>query len=302
MWRGRPAISRVSSRKASQRGPECAPGTPASSSATRVASQPVADAREPLELAERQAERLADIADRAAASVGGEARDERGVLAAVALGDGDDQLLADVAREVEVDVGDGRELVVQKTAEREVRADRIDVREAGEVADDRADRRAASSTGREDMPGRAGPAHLECTRARELEHLPVEQEEAGEAEPRDQRQLFVEALTGAALVPVGVAVAIGEGAVADRAQLDVGRVGAVGEVGVAIAELLRQVERAAVGDLARVRCGIVREAFLHLGRREQHRFLVAAPLALEPSSEVRLRIATSTSCSRARRR
>ena len=68
----------------------------------------VGDAREPLELAERQAERLADVADRAAAAVGREARDERGVLAAVALGDGDDQLLADLAREVEVDVRDAR--------------------------------------------------------------------------------------------------------------------------------------------------------------------------------------------------
>ena len=64
----------------------------------------VGDAREPLELGERQPERLADVADRAARAVGGEARDERGVLAAVALGDPDDQLLADVAREVEVDV------------------------------------------------------------------------------------------------------------------------------------------------------------------------------------------------------
>ena len=67
----------------------------------------VGDAREPLELGERQPERLADVADRTAAAVRGEARDERGVLAPVALGDADDQLLADVAREVEVDVGHG---------------------------------------------------------------------------------------------------------------------------------------------------------------------------------------------------
>ena len=40
MWRGRPEISRVSSRKASQRGPVCVPGMPSSSSAIRVASQP----------------------------------------------------------------------------------------------------------------------------------------------------------------------------------------------------------------------------------------------------------------------
>ena len=69
----------------------------------------VGDPRQPLELGLREPERLADVADRAAGAVGGEARHERRVLAAVALGDGDDQLLADVAREVEVDVGDGRE-------------------------------------------------------------------------------------------------------------------------------------------------------------------------------------------------
>ena len=82
------------------------------------------DAREPLELGEREAERLADVADRAARAVGREARDERGVLAPVALGDRDDQLLADVAREVEVDVGDRVELAVQEAAEREAGGDR----------------------------------------------------------------------------------------------------------------------------------------------------------------------------------
>ena len=40
MWRGRPAISWVSSRKACQRGPEWSPGTEASSPATPVACQP----------------------------------------------------------------------------------------------------------------------------------------------------------------------------------------------------------------------------------------------------------------------
>src|SRR4051795_307680 len=55
-----------------------------------------------LELRVRQSERLADVADRAARAVGREGRDESGVVTAVAFGDGDDQLLADVPREVEV--------------------------------------------------------------------------------------------------------------------------------------------------------------------------------------------------------
>ena len=49
------------------------------------------------------------------------ARDERRVLRPVLVADGDDQLLADVAREIEVDVGDGDELAVQEPPEREVR-------------------------------------------------------------------------------------------------------------------------------------------------------------------------------------
>jgi hypothetical protein len=52
------------------------------------------------------------------------------VLAPVPLGDADDELLADVAREVEVDVRHGRELAVQEAPERELVRDGIDVREA----------------------------------------------------------------------------------------------------------------------------------------------------------------------------
>ena len=152
----------------------------------------VREPREPFEVGVREAERLADVPDRAARAVGREARDERGVLGSVALDDADDELLADVAREVEVDVRDGRELAVEEAAEREVVRDRIDVREPGQVADERADRGAAPAAGRQDVPHRAGAAHLERDLARELEHLPVEEEEAGEAELVDQRKLLFE--------------------------------------------------------------------------------------------------------------
>ena len=132
------------------------------------------------------------------------------MLAAVALGDADDQLLADVARKVEVDVGHRRELAVQEAAEREVVRDRVDVREAGQVADERADRRAAPAAGRQHVPHRAGAAHLERDLARELEHLPVEEEEAGKAELVDQRELLLEPPAHAPLVAVQVGVALGE--------------------------------------------------------------------------------------------
>ena len=87
----------------------------------------VGDTREPLELRQRQPERLADVADRAAASVRREGRDERCPLPSVPLGDPDDQLLADVPREVEVDVGHSDHLVVDEAPEREPRLDGIDV-------------------------------------------------------------------------------------------------------------------------------------------------------------------------------
>ncbi len=110
------------------------------------------DARDPLQLRVRKAERLADVADRAARAVRREGGDERGVLAAVPLGDRDDELLADVARKIEVDVRNRVELAVEEAAERELGADRIDVRETGQVADERTHRRAASAARRQRMP------------------------------------------------------------------------------------------------------------------------------------------------------
>ena len=85
---------------------------------------------QPRDVARRQAERLAELADGAARPVGGEGADERGLPRAVALVHAHDQPLADVAREVEVDVGDARELLVQEAPQREPRLDGVDVREA----------------------------------------------------------------------------------------------------------------------------------------------------------------------------
>src|ERR671924_515732 len=118
-----------------------------------ISPQSSTNARQPLELGERKPERLADVADRAAGVVGREARDECRVLAAVALADGDDQLLTNVAREVEVDVRDRDEFAVEEPPEREPREHGVDVGEAGQVADDRADRAAAPAPWRQDVPG-----------------------------------------------------------------------------------------------------------------------------------------------------
>src|SRR5204862_10989 len=83
------------------------------------------------------------------------------------------------------------EITVEEAAEREVVRDRVDVREAGQVADERADRGAAAAARGQNMLHRAGAAHLERNLARELEHLPVEEEEAGETELVDERELLL---------------------------------------------------------------------------------------------------------------
>jgi hypothetical protein len=242
----------------------------------------VGEPRQPLEVGEREAERLADVADRAARAVRGEARDERCVLASVSLRDADDELLADVPRKVEVDVRDRGELAVDEAAEREVRLHRVDVREPGEVADERADRRSTPASGREQVTHRPRAAHLERNLARELEHLPVEEEEAGEPELVDQRKLLVETRADAALAAVQPAVALGERALAHAAELHARRLGAVREVGIAVAELLSEVELEPLRDLerARHRVAIVGEPLEHVRGRGENALVVSAPLAL----------------------
>ncbi len=73
-----------------------------------------------------------------------------------------------------------------------------------------------------------------------------------------------------------------EGAVADPGELDVGGLLAVGEVRIAVPELLGEIELEARGELggARDRVPVVREALGCLGRRLQDAVVVPAPLAL----------------------
>ncbi len=247
---------------------------------------PVGHAGEPLELGVRKPERLADVANRSPRAVRREARDECCVLVAVALGDADDELLADVAREVEVDVGHRGELPVDEAAEREVVLDRIDVREPGQVADDRADRAPPPPPRWEEHPRRVAAPHLERTVARELEHLVVEQEEPRQPEPPDQRELALQACVRLRSQRRGTrAVALAERLVADRGQLTDRGVGAVREVRIAIAELLGEVECEARCELARpLGCRTVDpgEALHHLRRGAEHGLAVPAPLALAP--------------------
>ena len=206
------------------------------------------------------------------------------MLSPIALGDRDDQLLADVAWEVEVDVRHRRKLVVQEPSQREVVCDRIDVGEAGEVADDRADRAAASAPWWQEVSRRVSPAHLERRLAGELEHLVVEEEEARQAELVDQRELVVEASARLRLVTQSAqgSVALVERVAADLRELEDRRLLPVGEVGIAVAELLGQVELEPAGELdASLGCRTVEgEALEHLLGSAKEALTVSAPLRL----------------------
>ena len=110
----------------------------------------------------------------------------------------------------------------------------------------------------------------------------MEQEEPGEAELADQGQLLVEAGAGEALVAVRAPVAVGEGPVADARELDVRGLCSVGEVRIAVAELLGEVEAEPVGQPDRARDGVavVGEALEHRRRCPEDALAVAAPLRL----------------------
>ena len=241
--------------------------------ADRERLRPAGDA---LELGGRQPEDLAELADRPARAEGREGRHQRRVLAPVAVVHARDQDLADVAREVEVDVRQRRQLLVEEAPEEQLVGDRVDVREAGEVADDRGHRGAAAAPRRQQRARRVGPAHLDGDLARELEHVAVQEEEAGQAERVDHPQLLLQARARRGAVRVAGRVALLE---ALRAQLGERAVGLrVIRAGVAVAEVLAEIEGQAVGERARLgdRARVVLEARRHRLRRGEHMGEVAA--------------------------
>ena len=108
----------------------------------------------------------------------------------------------------------------------------------------------------------------------ELEHLVMEEKEPGEADVGNQVQLLVKPRVRAgAEQGMRMPVALIESPAADPGELHVCRIFPVGEVGVAIAELLRQVEPEPFRKLDRgpKRVPIVRPARDHvLGWEERH--------------------------------
>ncbi len=110
----------------------------------------------------------------------------------------------------------------------------------------------------------------------------VEQEEPGEPDLVDQGKLLVEPGPRVALVAVQPAVALLEGSAAHAGELGDGRLGPVGEVRVAVAELLREIELEPLGDLSAPVDGLAveRKAIGDLTRRAQDGLVVPSPLRL----------------------
>ena len=237
-------------------------------------------ARDPLDLPRRQPQGLAQLADRAARPVGRKRRDERRPLRPEALVHPRDQHRADVAREVEVDVGQRRDALAEEAAEVKLVVDGVDVREAGEVADDRRDRGAAPPPRRQQAARHVVAADLPRHLPRELEHLVMQQEEPRQPEAADQRQLLVHPRGRSGPQAAAHRIARVEAPGAHRGELAVGL--AVLGARVAVAEVGREVEDQRGGQALGLghRLGVVLKARRHRRRRREHVGVVATPQRL----------------------
>ena len=145
---------------------------------------------DPLDLAGWEAEHLAQLAHCPPHAERRKGRDQRRAVVAEAVVHARDQPLANVAGEVEVDIGKAVQVLVQETPQCQAVLDGIDVREPGQVADQRGDGGAPPPPGRQQRPHGVRAADLDRDLTGKLEHLVMEQEEAGQPEPIDHLQLL----------------------------------------------------------------------------------------------------------------
>ena len=115
----------------------------------------LAELGQAVELDRGQAQRLAQVADRASDPVAGDGGDQRRAVPPPALVHALDQPLPDVPGEVEVDVGKAVHLLVEEAAEEEPVADRVDVGEPDQVADQAAHAGAAAAARQAGWPAPA---------------------------------------------------------------------------------------------------------------------------------------------------
>ena len=153
-------------------------------------------AGKPLDLAGRQPQRLREVAHRRAHLEGGERGHQRAAIAAVAVVHARDEHVPHIAREIEVDVRQGGELLVQEAPEEQLVLHRVHMREAGEVADDRGHARAAAAAGRQQPASGLGTPDVHRHLTGQLEQIAVEEEEARQPEVADHAQLLLEPALG----------------------------------------------------------------------------------------------------------
>ena len=217
----------------------------------KVVRAPIRQLCDQLDFAEWQVECFADFAHGRAQPIGGERTHEPNVLGAVARVDTADQLLANLAGEIEIDVRHRREGLVQKAAEEELVRDRIDVRQAEEIADNGRDGGAAASARQEIAAGASRSApDVGRDLAREIEEIVIDEKEAAELMMLDQHQFclepahclrVIERVFRVALLQTGMAQ-LGEG-------LGCGRAIGPPEVGECVTQIARQIEGATtLGD------------------------------------------------------
>ena len=170
---------------------------------------------------------------------------------------------------------------MQEATDEQLVGDRIDMRETGEVTDDRGHARPPPPPRWQQRPRLVRTTHLDCHLVGEHEHLVVQQEEAREIEPRDDRELLLQALMRAGTqLRVTLAVATLHQRVAQLRQAP--HRGRVLSAGIAITEVVPEVEGQRLGQPRRLGHGIGPAA------RMQHLALHHHQLALDRSDHLEL--------------
>ncbi len=218
--------------------------------------------RDAVDVAVRHAERAPDVADHGARRHRAVGRDLRDALAAVALAHVIDDAVASVDAEVDVEVRQRHALGIQEPLEQEIVRERIEIRDAERIGDERADAGAATRSD----GNRVG--------ARPRDEVGDDEEVALEAHLADDLDLAREPLSVARR---GVGSDAELGAALDEPargtlleKLPRRRAVVRDEVGQEHAADV-DLERAAPRDLdgVRERLGQIREQLGHLGRRAQ---------------------------------
>ena len=226
-----------------------------------------------LDVAGREAERLAEFAHDRARAVGGKGAHEPDVIVPVALIDREDQFFANIARKVDVYVRDTFHGVIQEPAEEEIRLYRIHVGEPDQIADDGGDGGPAAAPGREELARHRVAPHAVRDLPGQFEDVVIHEKESCQPVTVDEREFGGEPLFGFSPVPAAGRISGLERPAAHMMEHAHGGCEAAPlEVGEPVAEVGRKIERpAALGDRPRVaeRVGPRCEAPLHLpGRGE----------------------------------